>query len=59
MLLSWVLDHGGTIAFDYDLQRGPNPRHRITLPDGESIVVAAGDRLLGGNGTIHLAVPDQ
>lgn len=58
-LLAWVLDHGGTIAYDGDLQHRPKPLHRITLPDGESIVVAPGERLLGGHGTIHLAVPDH
>jgi hypothetical protein len=57
-LLAWVLDHGGTIPYDGDLQFRPDPLHRIVLPDGVSIVVAPGDRLLGGNGTIHLAVPD-
>lgn len=58
-LLSWVLDHGGAIPYDGDLQFRPVPLHRIVLPDGGSIVVAPGDRLLGGNGTIHLAVPDH
>lgn len=59
VLLSWVLDHGGMIPYDGDLQFRPDPLHRIVLPDGGSIVVAPGDRLLGGNGTIHLAVPDH
>ncbi|WP_436792092.1 hypothetical protein [Yinghuangia sp. YIM S10712] len=58
-LLAWVLDHGGTIPYDGDLQYRPDPLHRIVLPDGGSIVVAPGDRLLGGQGTIHLAVPDH
>lgn len=58
-LLAWVLDYGGMIPYDGDLQYRPDPLHRIVLADGGSIVVVPGDRLLGGDGAIHLAVPDH
>ncbi len=47
------------IPYDGDLQYRPDLLHRIVLPNGQSIVVAPGDRLLAGDGAIHVAVPDH